>query len=206
MVSEALGTCSCCARQSQVSIYRSINVASEPELKEKVSDGSLFTWECPHCGTTNLMRYETLYHDPDHKLMILLADAGTPLGGSVQDMFAQDEALKAYTARLVTSPGDLIEKIKIYDAGLDDIVVELCKYVTRLEMGKEITGMKFLRLDGADNDIILTYPSKGQMEMLSVGFNVYEDCRGILQRNPAVSESVRGFATVDQDWVASFMG
>ena len=206
MVSEALGTCSCCARQSQVSIYRSINVASEPELKEKVSDGSLFTWECPHCGTTNLMRYETLYHDPDHKMMILLADAGAPLGGSIKDMFAHDETLKAYTARLVTSPGDLIEKIKIFDAGLDDIVVELCKYVTRLEMGKEITGMKFLRLDGADNDIILTYPSKGQMEMLSVGFNVYEDCRGILQRNPAVSESVKGFATVDQDWVASFMG
>ena len=206
MISEAIGICTKCGAQHKVSIYSSINVSSEPELKDRVKDGSLFTWECPHCGQVNLLRYQTLYHDPGRRLMILLADAGTPLGGSVRDMFAQDETLKAYTARLVTTPGELIEKIKIMDAGLDDMVIELCKHITKMEMGKDISGMKFLRMEGADNDIILTYPSNGEMEMLSVGFNVYEDCRGILQRNPALTDSVRGFASVDQDWVASFMG
>ena len=35
------------------------------------------------------------------------------------------------------------------------------------------------------------------------GFHVYEDCRGILQRNPAVQPD-KGFAQIDQDWIARF--
>jgi len=36
-----------------------------------------------------------------------------------------------------------------------------------------------------------------------VGFNVYEDARGILSRNPAVKPA-EGFALVDQDWIEQF--
>ena len=35
------------------------------------------------------------------------------------------------------------------------------------------------------------------------GFHVYEDCRGILQRNPAVHPD-KGFAQIDQEWIARF--
>lgn len=204
MVSDAKGTCTKCGGQETVKIYRSINVASQPELKEEVKSGALFTWTCPHCGTVNLMRYDTLYHDPDQKLMILLADAGTPLNGTIQDMFSRDEALQAYTARFVSEPGELIEKVKIFDAGLDDMVIELCKYVTVMEMDKDIKGMKFFRMEGADNEITLTYPHNGDMEMISIGFNVYEDCRGILQRNPAIKEKATGLVKIDAQWVSQF--
>ena len=49
-----------------------------------------------------------------------------------------------------------------------------------------------------------TYPEKGQMEMVAVGFNVYEDCAGILRRNPQIREGVSGLATVDQDWLSRY--
>ena len=71
-------------------------------------------------------------------------------------------------------------------------------------MGKD-ADLKFLRLDGADHDIILTYPEDGAMQMLAVGFNVYEDCCAIVRRNPAVSASVQGLATVDRGWVEQFL-
>ena len=42
------------------------------------------------------------------------------------------------------------------------------------------------------------------MELVAVGFNVYEDCAGILRRNPLIRESARGLATVDQAWLSRF--
>ena len=43
------------------------------------------------------------------------------------------------------------------------------------------------------------------MQMLAVGFNVYEDCRGIIGRNPAMQESLAGLVKVDQEWVEQFI-
>ena len=49
-----------------------------------------------------------------------------------------------------------------------------------------------------------TYPQDGQMELLAVGFNVYEDCAGILRRNPQVRDAVQGLASIDQAWLAKY--
>ena len=72
IINEALAPCSKCGQQHKVIVYRSINISENPELKDKVKDGSLFLWECPHCGQVNLAKYETLYHDPAAKLMVWL--------------------------------------------------------------------------------------------------------------------------------------
>ena len=50
-------TCSACGAAREVPAWSLVNVREEPQLKEKVRDGSLFLWECPHCGRTNLARY-----------------------------------------------------------------------------------------------------------------------------------------------------
>ena len=42
------------------------------------------------------------------------------------------------------------------------------------------------------------------MQLIAVGFNVYEDCAGILRRNPHIRESVTGLATIDQTWLGQF--
>ena len=42
------------------------------------------------------------------------------------------------------------------------------------------------------------------MQVVSIGFNVYEDCRGIVQRNPSMKPQP-GFARVDADWVTAFL-
>ena len=81
---EMQATCSLCGGQEKVLAYGSINTAEDPDLKAKVKDGSLFVWECPHCGTANLARYACLYHDPQERLMIwLLPDGPVPETASV---------------------------------------------------------------------------------------------------------------------------
>lgn len=181
--------CSRCGASCTAPVYRLIDAAAQPALTGKVKDGSLFLWECPGCGHCELISSPVIYKD----LHLLVCLSGQPI--SV-------EGLEDVKGRLVGDVGSLIEKVKIFDCGLDDIPMELCKFVTRQEMGKDVA-LKFLRLDGADHDIIFTYPEDGVMQMLSVGFNVYEDCCAIAARNPSLRAT--GLARIDRDWVEQFI-
>ena len=185
--------CRNCGNAQQLEFISSVNTHHNPELKEEVMSGRHFTWECPHCGSRNIISRPFLYHDPDQRLMILLTDL--PL--------RSDELPEGYNGRLVKSVGELMEKIKIFEAGLDDVVIEICKYITLQELQKDVA-LKFYSIDGADSELTFTYPEGGDMQMIAVGFNVYEDCAGIVQRNPAIKESARGLATIDPDWISRF--
>ena len=201
----ALVSCKNCNKQTEVELRQSINVALDPELKARVKDGSLFVWECPYCGQRNLALYQTLYHDPDAKLMVWL------LPGQAQPPKAVADAVKeleGYTLRIVREVGDLIEKVNLNDAGLDDTVLEMCKWVMRRELADKNPDaadakLRFLRMEGADNELVMAFPLNGQMQVINVGFNVYEDARGILMRNPSVKPA-DGFAQVDAAWIDQF--
>ena len=197
--------CSRCGGTHSVETFPSINTALDPTLKARVRDGSLFVWECPFCGTRNLLKYETLYHDPAERLMVWL------LPGDAQPPAQVAEAVKeldGYTLRLVREVGDLVEKVNIHAAGLDDVLVEMCKYVTRLELSEKQgrivdIPLKFYRLDGPDNDLLFSFPQDGEMKVVNVGFHVYEDARGILGRHREVRPEP-GFALVDAAWLGQY--
>ncbi len=201
----ALVSCKNGNKQTEIELRQSINVALDPELKARVKDGSLFVWECPYCGQRNLALYQTLYHDPDAKLMVWL------LPGQAQPPKAVADAVKeleGYTLRIVREVGDLIEKVNLHDAGLDDTVLEMCKWVMRRELADKNPDaadakLRFLRMEGADNELVMAFPLNGQMQVINVGFNVYEDARGILMRNPSVKPA-DGFAQVDAAWIEQF--
>lgn len=185
--------CPTCGTTFDVQRYDMVNVRENPELKASVISGEIFLQECPRCGRRHLVGGPLVYMDPDEMVLVMLSDKALSLADT-----------GGYTARLVSRAGDLIEKVKIFDAGLDDKAIELCKYVTKQEAGKPMD-LKFLRLDGADNELVFTYPAGGQMELLAVGFNVYEDCRGIIARNPVVAERAKGLAVIDEAWVATLL-
>ena len=202
--------CPHCGESSAVQMYDSINASSSPELKAAVMDGSAFLWECQHCGKRNLLRNQLLYHDPEAKLMFWLTLGDEDLETRAQEMYARISELSDYVLRFVDEPGELIEKVKIFDAGFDDAVMELCKHLTRMELmenSKELeeklsdVPFRFLRADGSDHHLQFAYPQDGQMQVAEVGFNVYEDCAGIIRRNPQLTESLRGFCRVNTDWI-----
>ena len=216
MTTKLLATCSFCGEKHEVTYYSGINTAEEPELKARVKDGSLFLWECPHCGKTNLVSGQTIYHDPEEKLMIWLLPPGFVPEEKVRliekSLISASETLEGYTFRRVEDVGSLIEKVNIFDAGLDDTIMELVKFVSKMELSEKGGGktavdapFKFFRIEGPDNELTFTYPSDGQMHGIQVGFNVYEDCAGIIRRNPSIKPA-GGFPTIDQDWIARFFG
>lgn len=213
MTTETSSICRHCGERNSVSVYGGINVGEHPELKAAVLDGSAFLWTCPCCGTQNLLLYQTLYHDPAGKIMVWLTRGSEELEEQVRSTYSKLEGLDDYILRFVDDAGSLIEKIKIFDAGLDDRVVEMTKYVTKMELCESMkersediqaAGFKFLGMSGPDNEITLAYPLDGQMHMAAVGFNVYEDCRGIIKRNPEISAEENGFSKIDSGWVAGY--
>ena len=184
--------CNYCGKDFDAKEIRSVNVQLNPELKAAVKDGTLFVHECPHCGKAVLSTGAFLYHDPQEHLLIAL---------SASELSA--ESLEGYTCRRVATVGELIEKVNIFDAGLDDVIMELCKYVTLQEMGKNVP-LKFFRI-GPDGEITLAYPEKGEMQMLAIGHNVYSDCAAITQRNQPLRDSIHGLAKIDQEWLSHFI-
>ena len=105
IINEALAPCTKCGQQHKVTVYRSINISENPELKAKVTDGSLFLWECPHCGQVNLAKYETLYHDPAAKLMVWLIPSGEISETQMQAITMHTKAMGGYTLRRVNDMG-----------------------------------------------------------------------------------------------------
>ncbi|MBQ8838428.1 MAG: CpXC domain-containing protein [Bacteroidales bacterium] len=215
IIKESMAPCSKCGEKHTVTVYKSINVSENPELKDKVRSGGLFLWECPHCGQLNLARYETLYHDPVSKLMFWLLPEGELSETQMQAITMHTKAMGGYTLRRVNDMGSLMEKVLIADAGMDDVVVEMVKYVTRLEMVQKMIGEEkkeeflsgkfhFYRCEGEGDERTLTfmYPSEGQMMGVNVGWNVYQDCSGILERNPQMKPT-DGFVRIDAEWLAS---
>lgn len=182
-----------------------VNVAENPEMKEKILCGEPFMKKCPHCGAVNMVKRPVLYHDPSHKLIVWLTDGDQTLERRMRELFVSDGGMEDYTGRIVDSIGDLVEKIKISDADLDDATVELCKFITASDMGKEDVRMKFYRMEGADNELTFTYPDSGRMEMVCVGFSVYEDCAAILRRNPDILSRTRGLVRLDEDFVSDIL-
>lgn len=216
IITESIATCSRCGKSTKLTIYKSINISEDPSLKEKVKDGSLFLWKCPSCGQVNLAKYDTLYHDPEKKIMIWLLQDENMSETQMHSITLHAKAIGNYTLRRVTDTGSLMEKVIIFDNGLDDVIIEMCKYVLKMEMvskseneeaARRIMQMHlhFFRMDGdgESRTITFVYPEDGQMKKITIGYNVYEDCSGILQRNAHIKPA-EGFDKIDSEWLSRF--
>lgn len=213
IVKQAVVKCCHCGAEHPLPLYKSINAAQEPALKEKLKEGALFLWTCPQCATANLARYECLYHDPDRRFMVWLLPIGSVSDAEMASISLHAKALGGYVLRKVTDVGALMEKVIALDAELDDVALEICKYVVRREQGEtegaasegRIPAGAVLHFFRREEDrLIFTYPSDGRMQALSVGMNVYEDALGILQRNPSLRPE-EGFQQIDQVWLSSVL-
>lgn len=186
-------TCPSCNHCESLDIPALVNVRTNPELKESIMDGSFFLHECPACGASVLLKFPFSYVDPDKRFLVRLSGEETRL--SLDDDFV---------GRRVVEVGDLLEKVRILDAELDDIAVELVKYVTSNDMNIH-TRLWFSKQDPVDGNLTFAYAADGELKALSVGAGVYESCCGIVARTPEFKEKSTGLALVDDRWIDSFM-
>ncbi len=122
-------TCDVCGTVQDITAYDSVNVTLNPELKQKLLDGELSKFVCRTCNWSTGIVYPVLYHDMKQKFMIWLRPGtaqpettSLPLGPLIAE----------YTLRLVESRNDLVEKVLLFDEGLDDRAFEFLKLSLRV--------------------------------------------------------------------------
>ncbi len=122
--------CPRCGRQNTVTLWESVNVTVDPELKDQFLQGALTSFECVDCGALVGLEANLLYHDMDQQLLLWLCPADDQDSGPTPEPVAMhllDGLGTEYLRRLVASRARLGEKILLFDAGLDDRVVEVLK-------------------------------------------------------------------------------
>lgn len=123
-------TCGPCKTEHDFTAWKSINVTVDPAKKAELLSGSLLRFTCPQCSWTAQVTYPILYHDMKAKFMVWLVGEQPKIDSYPIDRFG------GYQFRFVSSTIELVEKIFIFDAGLDDRAVEAFKMLLMAQLQK----------------------------------------------------------------------
>ncbi len=115
-------SCPNCGVPHDMEIFTSINAADNPELKERILNEDLFDFRCERCGYTCQITYPLVYHDPTAGFMVIMYAQGQ--SGNHEE---PPISLRNVVKRKVDSLAKLKEKILIFDAGFNDVALELVK-------------------------------------------------------------------------------
>ena len=118
-------TCPYCNKEFTTVIYDNVNVKDDSDMRDMVVSGDTFRHVCPHCHTHFMIQNPMVYSDPDHKFVLWLS---TEEPNKEIHELSQPLLEKDFTLRRCASIQELVEKIEIFEDGLDDVAIELAKY------------------------------------------------------------------------------
>ena len=125
-------TCPNCQKASNLTMWKSINVTLNPELKKRLLNRSLLTFYCPFCAFRQAVSYPIMYHD--HNARFMTWEAPNNEQGKWHadrlELYRFAKYLSGYCLRSVPTVDRLLEKIIIFDNKLDDRALELLKGFT----------------------------------------------------------------------------
>jgi len=128
--------CSKCKHKQKVNIFPCINFNQNPEYYALVKDMSVFKVKCEKCGEEKIIQFDMLLIDETHSYFLyLLTDKSLynkfkyQITYFIETTLNKDDKydLSKCKSRLVYSPNDLIEKMNIFEIGLDDEAIEIIK-------------------------------------------------------------------------------
>lgn len=191
---EATATCPGCGSEFAAEVFASINVSVNPELKARVVDGSLFDHDCPKCGKLSRFVHDSLYHDMERRFQVWLRPEGDAPG------FVLEPLGERYRLRWVEKRRQLAEKILVFDARLDDRLVELLKVWTLVGTEDMEKPLIFSRLDPSRDHVEFLTEGK---EVVSVAFSKYQTLR---QEFGPKLEPDSGWQKIDRQFALRVLG
>lgn len=130
--------CPQCEGQQDEELYDSIDISADPSLKALLLENKVNVVTCVGCGHQFRVDKNLLYNDPNRKLMIYLKPTQVDQHSEAEDEFRsviQDLELSLPeenhlpNVELVLSRIELVERIFIHEAELNQRVVEYVKYM-----------------------------------------------------------------------------
>lgn len=203
-------TCRGCGRQQDFIVWNTLNVTLDPDRKGELVRGELTRFVCEKCGWAGDVVYPLLYHDMNQQLMIWLVP---PAGKTETSKLPHGGMMRDYRLRLVNNRNELIEKILIFDAGLDDQVVECFKMVLRARSAQENRPLKGMLLfanveEGAGQKrvICLEHLTQDGIGTLKVPFEIFERTRDLMaDRLPSAAAERGQWLTVNSAYATALL-
>ena len=206
--------CMHCNNAQNFTVYPSVNVSLNPELRQKVLDHDLTVFTCAACGEMTNVEYSFVYHDMDNKYWFWCTfqdDANPPpdldeacatIGPEAKGIY-QD-----YHCRVVRNRFELADKVGLFEDGLDDRVMEIIKVyclVAREELigehakllhyvGRLGEKLQFLSIGNTDSELITLGPDSYR--------NLYDK---FLHQLPAMETMLGRYAEVNQDYALNVL-
>ena len=207
-------TCPQCGKTSRFKVWDSVNTQTDEDMKAAVRSLEAFTMHCPHCGYEHVVSYNFLYHDMDEAVMIYHA-ADEQGEKTAQQAFKQAMTVlhdaAHYVCRIVHSFDEMLEKLRIADAGLDDRIIALLKLLAERQVEAQYpefhtTGCYFIRDE--EGKFIIHLIDDGTNEALNVDYEasfaeLYETLRNEFSKE--LEEPSKDVPVIDKAWAVSFL-
>lgn len=212
--------CPVCGTTGEFEMWTSLNTQLNPEKKEQLLSGSLFQYICPHCGKSFNIDYPMLYHQMEDQIMIYYVVQEEDIQ-MVEEQFRGEfgdeeteltkvlkEDMNSYLYRIVGSQRELMEKIRIFDAGKDDRVVELVKRIISdavADKNPEQGDVNLYYLEEDGKCLFVAVNSKGVLGTVPIPNGMYEDmAEGLREKLPDLRS--RSEFRIDRDWASKALG
>ena len=196
-------TCPYCGKEFTTTIYESINVSEDRDLKDNCMSGDIFKHLCPHCHTDFMIQNPLVYMDPELKVMIWVSDEEIP--DEVVE-FAKPLHKNGYTLRRCETIQQFTEKLQIFEDHMDDVLVELAKYDSFIEYidnkqadASEITSIEYQNTKDDVMKINIRCDDKGLSFLIPIA-PLEEEIR--VQNDLFALDNAR-FPVVDANWIIS---
>lgn len=127
-IGSATFQCPKCRTHQTVSIYESVTANKDTALKKRILDKSIFLQRCTNCRTPIELTHNLLYNDPSQELAIWFVDGGS-VSQELEDAMDSFGMVvpRTYRLRLAYTLEEMIEKILIFENGVNDWLIHLIK-------------------------------------------------------------------------------
>lgn len=211
-------TCPKCGQDIELELLAGMEVPYDEDYKKRVMDDSFFTMHCKHCNMVLPFAYSSSYNDLEKKFLLWLVpnmnEEDQERIASYNERLETDNVLKlarsGYRFRVVRNSTDFREKILIFDAGLDDRIVEIMKvnYVPSIlkQVGEEskIVGFYFdWRIDGQGGQWMIIFDNQKPM-IAPFDMKYYEETEAKWKRSLSRS-TPKGLTAIDSKWASDFL-
>lgn len=208
--------CSKCGNIQKVNLLPYINFAQNPEYYALVKDLSIFKITCDKCNRLEFIKFDCLIVDEEHKYFLyFLSNKDLYNKFKYQITYFIETSLNKdgrynlndYKTRTIFDFNDIIEKMSIFEYGLNDEVIELIKSMAFEKKLVNPIIYDSLYFDNIDktNLIFVAFSKKSssiEPKQFVLDFNFYnkmiDETKNINARHKDY------FEIIDQNWVNSY--
>jgi hypothetical protein len=190
--------CPACRRSHEVKLVQSIDTRVDLDARERLLAGTLNTLDC-ECGKRTMLAAKLVYYDTRDAERAAVFQVAP-------DEAAVHDARVAFAAsgisgqlRIVPSQNALVEKVKIFEAGLEDWAIEMTKVLLLASETDQLnTVLLFEAIDREAGRIHWVRHDEDGVRRVASALAAYEKLAATEASRPAASE-----LQIDRAWAVA---